>query len=204
VFHVKHEGWEFAAEQLGFGPLSPSAAAQLDRFCALLEQRAAPMGMIARGDVPILRERHVLDSLRAAPVLAGVGSVCDIGSGAGLPGIPLAVVRPDIQLELVEVRRHRAEFLSEVVAELGLRRVEIYPRRVETLKRSYDVCLARAFGGATTVWQQASRLLKPGGRLIYWAGERFDPEVDVPIGVKLELFRTPSLARSGPLAIMTA
>ncbi len=201
---MKHEGWEGTAQDLELGALPPEAPDRLERFCALLEERAAPMGMIASGDVPILRERHVLDSLRALPFLRDSDVVCDMGSGAGLPGIPLAIARPNIRFTLAEVRRNRASFLSSTVEELGLTEVEIYPRRIETLKQRYDVCAARAFGGAVAAWEQASRLLRPGGRLIYWAGERFDPAADLPTGVNFELFRTPSLARSGPLAIMTA
>jgi 16S rRNA (guanine527-N7)-methyltransferase len=204
VFHVKHEGWEALAQDVGLGELPPGASQRLDRFIGLLLQRAAPMGMVAPGDVPVLRERHVLDSLRAAPVLAGAVTVCDMGSGAGFPGVPLAVALPETRFVLVEVRRNRADFLEAVAEGLQLGNVEVYPRRIETLRRRFDACTARAFAPPARAWAASQRILEPRGRLIYWAGERFDAGVDTPEGANIELFRTPALARAGSLAIMTA
>ena len=131
------------------------------------------------------------------------GTAYDLGSGGGLPGLVIAIARPDLELTLVDVRRNRAAFLEMVVADLGLAHVSVYPRRAETLRVRVDLCLARAFKPPGATWAAAESLLRPGGRLIYWAGETFDPETDVPDGVAVELFRTPALARSGPLAIMS-
>lgn len=197
---MKHEGWGPAAESLGV-TLPPGAEATLDHYQDLLLERGVPMGLIARGDVPRIRERHLLDCLRAAPLLPGSGDVYDLGSGGGLPGVVVAIARPELSVTLVEVRRNRATFLEEVVAALGLPQVSVYPRRAETLRTPTDVCLARAFKPAPAAWEFCEPLLKPGGRLIYWAGASFDP-ADVPPGVSAELFRTPALARSGALAIM--
>jgi 16S rRNA (guanine527-N7)-methyltransferase len=204
VFHVKHEGWGEAVHDLGLGDLPAGAERALDRFADLLRDRAAPMGMVAPGDVPVLRERHLLDSLRAAPLLARAERVCDMGSGAGLPGIPLAIVLPRTSFTLAEVRRNRAEFLVAATSELQLANVEVYGRRLETLRRTFDVATARAFAPPERAWAAARRILEPGGRLLYWAGERFDADMDTPPDARLELFRTPALARAGPLAIMTA
>lgn len=161
------------------------------------------MGLVAPNDVPRLRERHLLDCLRGAALTAGAGTAYDLGSGAGLPGLVIAIARPDLELTLVDVRRNRAAFLEMVVGDLGLEHVSVYPRRAETLRVLVDLCLARAFKPPDATWAAAESLLRPGGRLIYWAGETFDPKKDVPDGVRVELFRTPALARSGPLAIMS-
>jgi 16S rRNA (guanine527-N7)-methyltransferase len=211
VFHVKHEGSDREA------PLSAKSARDLDlpsdvdpgqtekllAFESLLISRAVPMGMIARGDGDRLWERHIADSLRASPEIPDdAESVCDMGSGAGLPGIPLAIVRPDIGFVLAEVRRNRASFLADAVSELELDNVSIHPRRLETFRQTVDVCLARAFATADVAWSSAEGLLTPAGRLIYWAGTRFRPEADLPGGVRSTVRSDPALARSGPLVIM--
>jgi 16S rRNA (guanine527-N7)-methyltransferase len=203
VFHVKHEGWDALA---GLGlTLDEAQIEQLERFENLLDERALPRGMISQSDAPRLRERHILDSLRVAPLVPeGAATGCDMGSGAGLPGVPLAIARPELQLTLVEVRRTRAAFLDDVVVALDLGNVTVYPRRMETFRERVDVCFARAFGSADTAWALASAVLSPGGSLVYWAGERFDPAVAVPPDVRVSLFPTSALARSGSLAIMSA
>jgi 16S rRNA (guanine527-N7)-methyltransferase len=184
--------------------LASEQIALLERYEEFLVERGAPMGMIAPSDVPRLRERHILDSLRAVPILPpAIATMCDLGSGAGLPGIPLAIALPDVQVTLVEVRHNRAAFLETVIGALGLERVTVHARRLETFRSSVDVCLARAFAPAPKAWEAAERLLDASGMLVYWAGATFDPEADVPPGVDLALFPTSALARSGPLAIMT-
>lgn len=200
MFHVKHEGWE-GIQDLGASVDIPTIGV-LERFEASLLGRAIPMGMVAASDAPRIRERHVLDSLRAAPLLPAAGSVCDLGSGAGLPGMVLAMVRPDLRFVLVEVRRNRAGFLTDSIADLGLTNVRVHGRRLETFREPVAVCLARAFAGPGRSWEAASRILEPQGRLIYWAGQSFDTSIDLPEHVSSRLFQTPTLARSGPLVIM--
>jgi 16S rRNA (guanine527-N7)-methyltransferase len=200
---VKHEGWIDLGASVGVA-LERPAVERLVQFETSLVQRAAPMGMISKGDVARVRERHVLDCLRAASQLKpGDRRLCDIGSGAGLPGLVLACVRPDLGVVLCEVRRNRAAYLESVIEELKLPHVTVWGRRIETLRERFDVCTARAFADARGSWSAAQRLLEPSGRLIYWAGEQFDPASDPPDDVAITLFGTSALARSGALAIMT-
>jgi 16S rRNA (guanine527-N7)-methyltransferase len=202
VFHVKHEGWGQAAAALGVA-LPPEAESRLDRFEELLIERGAPMGLVAPGDLPRLRERHLLDCLRGAAVVADARTAYDLGSGGGLPGLVIAIAHPELDVVLVDVRRNRAAFLEMVVQELGLEHVSVYSRRAETLKTRVDLCLARAFKPPRDAWAIAENVLEPSGRLVYWAGETFDAETDRPNGAAVELFRSPALARSGALAIMS-
>jgi 16S rRNA (guanine527-N7)-methyltransferase len=202
MFHVKHEGWDEAADLAGVA-LSSLMRERLDAFETSLVERAAPMGMIAAPDVPRVRERHILDSIRGAPYLPGAGTVCDLGSGAGLPGLVLSIVRPDLRWVLIEVRRNRAGFIEEMVSMLGLSGVTVHARRAETFRTEVDACTARAFAPAPMSWAAADRILEPGAPLIYWAGSTFEPSRDVPESVKAAVFATPGLARSGPLVIMT-
>jgi 16S rRNA (guanine527-N7)-methyltransferase len=197
MFHVKHEGWE-AARSLGVALDAPKVA-RLERFERSVLVDAMPRGMVAGGDRARFRERHVLDCLRAAPHLPDSGTVCDLGSGAGLPGLVLAIVRPDLTFVLVEVRRNRADFLR--AASGDLENVSVHGRRLETLEEQVDASTARAFAGPARSWEAASRILRPNGSLIYWAGASFDPS-EVPEGVTASAFRTTALAGSGLLVIM--
>lgn len=198
MFHVKHEGWELA-ERLD-QHLAQETIARLERYEQLALQEAVPMGMVALTDVPRIRERHIVDSLRALPFLPERGTVCDLGSGAGLPGLVLAIARPDLRFVLVEVRRNRAAFLERAAD--GLSNVIVHGRRLETFREKVETCTARAFAPPSRSWGSAEPLLAAGGTLIYWAGATFDGTTDVPDGVSARLFTTTALARSGPLVIM--
>jgi 16S rRNA (guanine527-N7)-methyltransferase len=202
VFHVKHEGWAEIAGLLGI-ELDVPQAERLDRYEQLLRDRAIPLGMVARSDAGRLRERHIADCLRAASVvLATDRSAYDLGSGAGLPGIVVAIVRPELEIVLVESRRIRAAFLELVAGELALSNARVFSDRAERLTERVDLCFARALFGARDVWLLAERLLGPAGRLVYFAGERFDP-AELPEGARAEIRSPRPLARSGPLVIMS-
>jgi 16S rRNA (guanine527-N7)-methyltransferase len=203
MFHVKHEGLIGEAATLGVS-LDVEQAARLDRYEALLLERAAALGMIAKGDLGRLRERHVLDSLRAVPALPeGAPEIVDLGSGAGLPGIPVAIARPEAHVILAETRRQRIAFLELAAAELGLENVSVHPGRAETAPSPADACLARAFRDARGSWEVAQMLLGPEGRLVYFAGLAFDPGRDLPATAAATVLPTSSLANAGPLVIMT-
>ncbi len=199
MFHVKHEGWGEGGERVGV-PLSAAAAEQLAIYERLLIERGGPMGLVARNDLTRIRERHILDSLRAARLVdVGTRSGYDLGSGGGLPGVVLAIARPELELSLVEVRRNRADFLRDAVEELDLRRVHVYARRAETLRERRDVCFARAFAPIREAWVASERVLGDGGRLIYWAGRSFHAGRDVPEGLTAVIHRSEGLPGAGAL-----
>jgi 16S rRNA (guanine527-N7)-methyltransferase len=198
MFHVKHEGWELA-DRLDLS-LDPATIDRLERYERLLLEQAVPMGMVAPSDAPRIRERHIIDSLRALPFLPEQGTVCDLGSGAGLPGLVLAITRPDLRFVLVEVRKNRAAFLERAVDDLS--NVVVHGRRLETFREKVQACTSRAFAPPSRSWGSAAPLLAAGGTLIYWGGASFDGTADVPDGVSARLFTTTALARSGPLVIM--
>ena len=203
MFHVKHEGLIGEAATLGV-TLDVEQAARLERYEALLRERAAALGMIARGDLGRLRERHILDSLRAAPALTeGAAEVVDMGSGAGLPGIPVAIARPEVHVILAESRRQRIAFLELAAAELGLGNASVHAGRAETAPSPAGACLARAFRDARGSWEVARMLLGPAGRLVYFAGSAFDPARDLPPAAAATVLPTSPLANAGPLVIMT-
>ncbi|HET6792288.1 MAG TPA: RsmG family class I SAM-dependent methyltransferase [Actinomycetota bacterium] len=196
MFHVKHEGWTVA-------DLSPGQIAALEAFESLLAAHAIPRGMVASSDRDHLRERHVLDSLRAVPHLGSVkGPVVDLGSGAGLPGIPVAVARPDLLLTLVEPRQLRVAFLELAVERLSLSNVRVVPKPAQELPPDAEACLARGFGDPTRTWEIARGLLQADGSLIYWAGTTFRTD-QVPEDARIEAIGSPTLESGGPIVIMT-
>jgi 16S rRNA (guanine527-N7)-methyltransferase len=197
MFHVKHEGWTPAAD------LSPVQVAALEAFEDLLSAHAIPRGMVASSDWGHLRERHVLDSLRAVPHLGPLKQpVVDLGSGAGLPGIPVAVARPDLLLTLTEPRQLRVAFLELVVERLSLPNVRVFPKPAEELPPDAGACLARGFGDPSRTWAVARGLLHPDGSLIYWAGTTFRTD-QVPEDARIAAIGSPTLESGGPIVIMT-
>lgn len=194
MFHVKHEG-----------PLPRLDAAQhrrLARYEDLLASRAVPAGMVSLEDLPRLHERHILDSLRGAAVVTpNDRDAYDIGSGAGLPGIAIAIARPELRITLVERRRSRAAFLELVIDELRLTNAAVVAGRADALVDRVHLVFARALAPAGPAWALAEPLLRPAGRLVYFAGEGFRPGTDLPRDVRATLL-DPALAASGPLVIM--
>lgn len=199
---MKHDGWTTAAAQLGFS-LPDNAGSRLDRYESLLLDRASNEGMIAPGDAPRIRDRHILDSLRAAPLVAPEDRrAYDLGSGAGLPGVVIAIGCPALDVTLVEGRRHRSDFLNEVVTELGLTNVKVYAGKAESLTDRVDLCLSRAFAPAGSAWNVAQGVLTPAGRLIYWAGRAADLAGELGHDVSWEQVATAESARSGSLVVI--
>ena len=202
MFHVKHEAWGRWGEVLGF-PIDDPTADRLDSYEQLLLEKALPLGMIGRGDRGRVRERHIVDSLRGASLLGpGPGQVADLGSGAGLPGLPLAIARQDLTFCLADVRTRRVAFMELAVDRLGLSNASVFAGNVEQLVGPFDGCLSRAFADVDRAWTIAERLLSPTGKLVFWAGRSFDGRVGVPAGARMSVSAAPGLADAGPIVIM--
>ncbi len=184
--------------------ISPDTAARLERFELLLRERAVPLGLVAATDANRMRERHILDCLRAiSAIRPGDGSALDLGSGAGLPGIVVAIARPELSVVLVEPRRARVAFLELAVEQLELPNAAVAGTRIEDLHDPVDLCFARAFAPLPRAWSAALPRLRPGGRLVYFAGTKARRPSLPPGAGSIELLETPLLASSGPLIIMT-
>lgn len=202
MFHVKHEGLTSEAAVLGL-QLTGEQADRLLAFEALVANRGAAAGLVSRGDLARLRERHVLDCLRAAgAVEAGDRTAADLGSGGGLPGLVVAIVRPALEVTLIESRTPKTAFLELAVERLGLENVVVRHERVEHVAGPFDLAFARAFANPERSWHAAERLLGPDGRLVYFAGAGFEPD-RVPASVTVRILTAPPVASMGPLAIMS-
>lgn len=117
---------------------------------------------------------HVRDSLLPLKVFDLGNKLCvDIGSGAGFPGLVLAVMVPNSEFTLIEANKKKAAFLNFVVAELKLENVQVFADRAESMKQKnyFDYGYSRATANASDIWMYSRRLLKVGGRLIYWKGK---------------------------------
>ncbi len=184
--------------------LAEDAARNLLHLESLLRERAVPAGMIAAGDVERLRERHILDCLRAVAVVESDDvKAVDLGSGAGLPGLVVAIAVPRLAVTLIERRPRRAGFCELVAERLGLANVRVVAARIEDVEvEGADVGFARALAPLAEAWRLAERLLRKGGRLVFFAGRRTRGPFTAPGARCLSTVDTPVLEGCGPLVIM--
>lgn len=165
---------------------------RLQAYAALLASQGTERGLIGPREVPRLWDRHLLNCAVVADPSLGLvppaARIADIGSGAGLPGLVWAIVRPDVSVALIEALLRRATFLEEVVHELGLQdRVEVIRSRAEDCARDAswrraDVVTARAVAPLTTLLGWMVPLMAEDGIALALKGERARQELDVVLG----------------------
>jgi 16S rRNA (guanine527-N7)-methyltransferase len=164
----------------------PDAAAQLfgarldlaRRYTADLARHGEELGLIGPLEPPRLWSRHILNCALLAPLLTS-GTVGDVGSGAGLPGLVLAIARPDVQLVLIEPMERRVEWLKDEASELGLDNVVVVRARAEDarLPSLLDQVTARAVSALSTLIPVSAPLVRSGGQLLFLKGARVTDEV---------------------------
>lgn len=129
---------------------------------------------------------HLLDSLAILPHV-GDGNLLDVGSGGGLPGIPLAIARPDLSVSMVDTVQKKATFLQQAVIELALRNVTVHHARVEEMQGQYAQISARAFAEIGLFISLTRHLLAPNGRWLAMKGVRPDDELKaLPTDITVE------------------
>ncbi len=143
-----------------------------ERYAAMLADDGVVRGLIGPREVPRLWERHLVNCAVLAEVLPEGATVCDLGTGAGLPGIVLAIARPDLRVTLVEPLLRRTTFLEQAVAELGLTRCEVRRARAEQLHGSerFDVVTSRAVAPLPRLLGWSMPLVSPTGALVAMKG----------------------------------
>jgi 16S rRNA (guanine527-N7)-methyltransferase len=190
MFHVKHVGQSDRTPGSSDEPVAvPDAAAAIfgprlevaQRYAQLLVTAGVERGLLGPREVDRVWERHLLNSAAVGEVLDPGDRVVDIGSGAGLPGIPLAIARPDLRIALLEPLLRRSEFLKEAVAELGLTIEVVRGRAEESWVREQiggtDAAVSRAVAALDKLTKWSMPLLRPGGRMVAIKGERAPEEV---------------------------
>ncbi len=151
----------------------------LERYVASLAGDGVVRGLIGPREAPRLWERHIFNCAVLADLVEAGERVCDIGSGAGLPGLVLAIARPDVSVTLVEPLLRRTTFLDEVVADLGLDNVAVHRGRADALHGGpgFDVVTSRAVAPLPRLLDWSMPLVLPEGRLLALKGSSIETEV---------------------------
>ena len=146
-----------------FGSALPAAVA----FAGLLATRGVEQGLLGPREVPRLWDRHLLNCAVVAELIEPWrGTLLDLGSGAGLPGLVLAMLRPEMAVTLLEPMERRCRFLTEAVTELGLANVSVLRGRAEDVTLRTDVVTARAVAPLPRLAELAMRVVRPGGMVL--------------------------------------
>ena len=164
-----------------FGDRLPAATA----YAGLLAGPGTERGLLGPREVSRLWERHLLNCAVVGEAVPQGATVADLGSGAGLPGVPLALARPDLEVTLVEPLLRRSRFLSEVVETLGLDRVEVVRSRGEELhgRRTFAVVTSRAVAPLERLLGWSVPLVATGGSVVAMKGASAPEEVATVAGV---------------------
>ena len=154
--------------------LSEDQRRQLDAYEQSLITKNAVMNLVSPKDEPLIRTRHILDSLAAVPMIMklvhGSCRIADCGSGAGFPGIPLAIALPEMRFDLFDSQNKRCVFLNEAAAQAEIRNVQAFHKRIGEGRPQpiYDIMTERAMGHLETIMPLCSRSLKKGGFFLAW------------------------------------
>lgn len=159
--------------------LSPDLAEPLARYLTLLLRWNATYNLTAIRDPRDMVTKHLLDSLAMVPFVTSVPTLADLGTGAGLPGIPLAIAVPDLRVTLVESNGKKARFMREAVRTLGLTHADVAESRIEALDRpaAFMAITARALATLPQILALGGHLLAPDGVLLAMKGARPDDEI---------------------------
>ena len=147
-------------------------------FADLLASEGELRGLIGPRELPRLWTRHLLNSAAVEGFIPDGVRLADVGSGAGFPGVVVAILRPDVDVHLIEPMERRTTWLADVVRELQLGNVTIYRSRAEELDDQFDVVTARAVAALRKLVPWVGPLIVPAGRLVALKGERAAAEIE--------------------------
>jgi 16S rRNA (guanine527-N7)-methyltransferase len=175
-----------------FGDRGPKAL----RYAELLATTAIERGLIGPSETDRIWERHIENCYPISTLCDESSTLADVGSGAGLPGIVIALARPDLDVTLIEPLKRRAEFLNESVAELDLG-IKVIQSKAEAVKKSFHHVTARAVAPLERLIESTWHLIEPQGSLLAMKGERAASEIQelspatLARGVEIELKEIP-------------
>jgi 16S rRNA (guanine527-N7)-methyltransferase len=188
---VKERNYNYLSDQNAFDSLLKTGAEELDivlsdgqlKLFALywreLQEWNRVTNITAINSLKDTIIKHFLDSLSVIENLPGSGHLADIGSGGGFPGVPIAIVRPDMRVILIEAARKKANFLRQVVRVLGLKSAEVYHGRAEALATAgrFNCIVSRAFSSMETFLKISAPLLTEEGIIIAMKGKSIEQEL---------------------------
>lgn len=187
--------------------LAPETGQKLLAYVRLLEKWNRTYNLTAVRDPAEMIPKHILDSLAVLPYLRGP-RVLDIGTGAGLPGIPLALARPDLEFVLLDSNAKKTRFVTQACAELGLKNVEVVVTRVDkyTPGTKFDTLISRAFSAIADMLASARHLCAEGGQFLAMKGVYPEEELRaIPAGFQVSRvvpLTIPGLGAARHLAII--
>ena len=151
--------------------VGPEQRSQLMDYLALMAKWNSVYNLTSLRDPMQMVTHHLLDSLAAVPAFFAARNVLDVGAGGGLPGIVLAIARPDMKVSLIDTVHKKTAFLTQVKAELGLANVTVYTMKVQDLQAGpFDVITSRAFADLSDFVNWSGHLLAEGGQFIALKG----------------------------------
>lgn len=148
------------------------------KYTAALVRDGEVLGLLGPREYPKIWTRHVLNSAVVAELVPAGVTVADVGSGAGLPGIPMAIAQPEGEFVLIEPMERRSDWLKQQVEELGLTNVRVLRARAEEVGEAFDVVTARAVKALPQLLQMCVPMTKHGGEIIALKGEKAQLEID--------------------------
>lgn len=158
--------------------LASETVSRLEQYVEQLLKWNAKINLISSTTVEDVWRRHIEDSLQLLPLLPPTAmTLADLGSGAGLPGMVIAIAKPDISVTLIEKDQRKSAFLNEVKSRLKLHNVSIVTADIESQASRYDSVCARALAPLDQLLGFASKLIVPNGQAIFLKGENYAEEI---------------------------
>lgn len=171
----------------------PTRKAEIEQYAQFLIGPGIERGLIGPREGERIWERHIFNCLPVTTLIPEGSIVFDIGSGAGLPGLVIALARPDLKLVLIEPLQRRVDFLKEAVELLGIENVEVIRGKSESVKKSANYVTARAVAPLEKLKKITSHMIKPGGALLAMKGESAAEEAKTVPGAEVIEVNLPGL-----------
>lgn len=157
-----------------FGDRLPLARA----YAAALVRDSDLLGLLGPREMPKLWSRHILNSAVVAELVSAGKTVADVGSGAGLPGIPMAIAQPDAHFTLIEPMERRSDWLRQIASELGLTNVSVLRARAEEVGEAFDLVTARAVSALPKLLRLTVPITNHGGKVLALKGSKALEEIE--------------------------
>lgn len=195
---MPHPLWQSLAHDAGM-KLSEEQLAQLDRYLDLVIEWNEKINLTRIVDRADAEVKHIADALTLLRLLPkGLVTLADVGTGGGVPGVPIAICRPDIMVTLIDSTKKKLDTIQKIVDAIGLKNVTMLHTRIEQVKAKYDVITARAVADLDTLLQWTWPLMKPASRLLAMKGPKASEEIEA---AKRRLFHQKRSATIEPVNV---